>query len=106
MSQTQNSLGSPAVVAGTRASSSNRYRIHVIDLATQILDCFGFEHQELSAQIDPEESYRLQLRVIEMKQADGAKVVGKKIGLTSKAMQTMLNVDQPDYGHIRPSGTV
>jgi IclR family KDG regulon transcriptional repressor len=25
-----------------------RYRIHVIDRAAQILDCFGFEHQELS----------------------------------------------------------
>jgi DNA-binding IclR family transcriptional regulator len=25
-----------------------RYRIHVIDRATQILDCFGFDHQELS----------------------------------------------------------
>jgi len=51
-------------------------------------------------QIGPEESYRIQLALIEMKQADGAKVVGKKIGLTSKAMQKMLNVDQPDYGHI------
>lgn len=51
-------------------------------------------------QIDPAESYRIQLALIEMKQADGAKVVGKKIGLTSKAMQKMLNVDQPDYGHI------
>jgi len=48
----------------------------------------------------PEESYRIQLALIEMKKADGAKVVGKKIGLTSKAMQKMLNVDQPDYGHI------
>jgi 2-keto-4-pentenoate hydratase len=52
------------------------------------------------SQIEPEESYRIQLALIEMKQADGAKVVGKKIGLTSKAMQKMLNVDQPDYGHI------
>jgi len=50
--------------------------------------------------IAPEESYRIQLALIEMKKADGAKVVGKKIGLTSKAMQKMLNVDQPDYGHI------
>jgi IclR family KDG regulon transcriptional repressor len=25
-----------------------RYRIHVIDRAAQILDCFGFDHQELS----------------------------------------------------------
>ena len=50
--------------------------------------------------IEPGESYRIQLALIEMKRADGAKVVGKKIGLTSKAMQKMLNVDQPDYGHI------
>src|SRR4030095_11455213 len=50
--------------------------------------------------IAPEESYRIQLELHEMKEADGAKVVGKKIGLTSKAMQKMLNVDQPDYGHI------
>jgi 2-keto-4-pentenoate hydratase len=55
---------------------------------------------EKYSQIEPEESYRIQLALIEMKQADGAKVVGKKIGLTSKAMQKMLNVDQPDYGHI------
>jgi 2-keto-4-pentenoate hydratase len=50
--------------------------------------------------IEPQEAYRIQLALIEMKKAGGAKVVGKKIGLTSKAMQKMLNVDQPDYGHI------
>jgi len=27
---------------------SDRYRIHVIDRAAEILDCFGFDHQELS----------------------------------------------------------
>ena len=27
---------------------SDRYRIHVIDRAAQILDSFGFDHQELS----------------------------------------------------------
>jgi 2-keto-4-pentenoate hydratase len=51
-------------------------------------------------QITPEDAYRIQLALIEMKKSQGAKVVGKKIGLTSKAMQKMLNVDQPDYGHI------
>jgi 2-keto-4-pentenoate hydratase len=50
--------------------------------------------------IEPQEAYRIQLAIIEMKTAEGAKVVGKKIGLTSKAMQKMLSVDQPDYGHI------
>ena len=50
--------------------------------------------------ISQEEAYAIQLALIELKKAAGAKVVGKKIGLTSKAMQKMLNVDQPDYGHI------
>lgn len=50
--------------------------------------------------IEPAEAYRIQLALIEIKKARGAKVVGKKIGLTSKAMQKMFNVDQPDYGHI------
>jgi len=46
------------------------------------------------------DAYAIQLALIDAKKKDGAKVVGKKIGLTSQAMQRMLNVDQPDYGHI------
>ena len=50
--------------------------------------------------IEPQEAYRIQLALDRDKKADGAKVAGKKIGLTSKAMQKMLSVEQPDYGHI------
>jgi hypothetical protein len=39
--------------------------------------------------IEPQEAYQIQLALIEMKKAGGAKVVGKKIGLTSKAMQNI-----------------
>ncbi|WP_258359660.1 2-keto-4-pentenoate hydratase [Moorella sulfitireducens] len=47
-----------------------------------------------------EDAYRIQLAGIEMKKARGSKVIGKKIGLTSKAMQQLLGVNEPDYGHL------
>jgi len=50
--------------------------------------------------ITTEEAYRIQLNTIEVRLADGRKVVGKKIGLTSPAIQQMFNVTEPDYGHL------
>jgi 2-keto-4-pentenoate hydratase len=50
--------------------------------------------------ISVDEAYRVQLRIIEIKKSLGQVVVGKKIGLTSQAMQAMLGVKEPDYGHI------
>jgi 2-keto-4-pentenoate hydratase len=35
--------------------------------------------------------------------ADGDRIVGYKVGLTSKPMQTMIGVDQPDYGPVLAS---
>jgi 2-keto-4-pentenoate hydratase len=52
------------------------------------------------------DAYAVQLALIGRKTAAGARVVGKKIGLTSLAMQRMLNVDQPDYGHLLNTMTV
>jgi 2-keto-4-pentenoate hydratase len=46
------------------------------------------------------DAYAIQLRTIETKVKAGAVIVGKKIGLTSKAMQEMFGVREPDYGHI------
>jgi 2-keto-4-pentenoate hydratase len=50
--------------------------------------------------ISVDDAYRIQLKVMEMKKSTGQVAVGKKIGLTSRAMQAMLGVDEPDYGHI------
>jgi 2-keto-4-pentenoate hydratase len=47
-----------------------------------------------------DEAYRVQLRVVELKKSSGQVVIGKKIGITSLAMQAMLGVKEPDYGHI------
>jgi 2-keto-4-pentenoate hydratase len=46
------------------------------------------------------DAYEIQLLIVERKVSEGARVVGKKIGLTSPAMQQMFGVNQPDYGHL------
>jgi 2-keto-4-pentenoate hydratase len=51
-------------------------------------------------EISVDDAYNIQLYQIRQKVENGAVIVGKKIGLTSKAMQEMLNVNEPDYGHI------
>ena len=50
--------------------------------------------------ITVEDAYRVQLAVLEHRLGTGRKVVGKKVGLTSLAMQQMLGVSEPDYGLI------
>jgi len=51
-------------------------------------------------EITNEDAYQVQLAGLNMRLADGHLIVGKKIGLTSKAMQTALGVFEPDYGYI------
>jgi 2-oxo-hept-3-ene-1,7-dioate hydratase len=47
-----------------------------------------------------QDAYAIQSEVIARKVAAGAKLIGHKIGLTSKAMQQSTGVDEPDYGHL------
>ncbi|MBT2738851.1 2-keto-4-pentenoate hydratase [Bacillus sp. ISL-7] len=55
---------------------------------------------DLYPDITIHDAYRVQMKSIDQKVKDGQKIVGKKIGLTSFAMQELLGVDQPDYGHL------
>ena len=50
--------------------------------------------------IDVVDAYEIQLINIRQRVAEGARVVGHKVGLSSKAMQQMMGVDEPDYGHL------
>jgi 2-oxopent-4-enoate/cis-2-oxohex-4-enoate hydratase len=45
-------------------------------------------------------AYRIQQRMIARRVAAGERVVGKKIGVTSKAVMNLLGVFQPDFGHL------
>jgi 2-keto-4-pentenoate hydratase len=45
-----------------------------------------------------EDAYAIQTRVIERRVADGARIIGRKVGLTSAPMQQLLGVQEPDFG--------
>lgn len=45
-----------------------------------------------------EDAYAVQRRWVEMKVAAGNAIKGRKIGLTSRAMQRQANIAEPDYG--------
>jgi 2-oxo-hept-3-ene-1,7-dioate hydratase len=49
-------------------------------------------------EITLEDAYAIQALVNEMKVAQGSKIIGNKIGLTSKAMQQSSQIDEPDFG--------
>jgi 2-keto-4-pentenoate hydratase len=54
--------------------------------------------RELLSGAGPDFAYRVQDINTNRRLAEGARLVGRKIGLTSMAVQRQLGVDQPDYG--------
>jgi 2-keto-4-pentenoate hydratase len=53
----------------------------------------------------PVDGYRVQEAFLDRLLADGDEIRGWKLGLTSRAMQTLLGVDSPDYSRV-PAGFV
>lgn len=58
---------------------------------------------ELAPNLSIDEAYQVQLATIQKEVDAGKTITGKKIGLTSKAMQDSLGVGEPDYGHLLDS---
>lgn len=54
--------------------------------------------RDLLAADDVDLAYAVQQRITKSRLNSGARVVGRKIGLTSSAVQQQLGVDQPDFG--------
>lgn len=50
--------------------------------------------------MDVVDAYEIQLANIRRRVEAGATIRGHKVGLSSRAMQQMMGVDEPDYGHL------
>lgn len=61
--------------------------------ATQI-EPPSFRHPEM----DLDDAYAIQQAWVDLQLAAGARLVGHKIGLTSRAMQASMQIDEPDFG--------
>jgi 2-keto-4-pentenoate hydratase len=83
---------SPAAQATALDAAASRL-LHAAESGTPcapIRDLIGHD--------DVEAAYAVQSRVTAARLAAGSVVVGRKIGLTSAAVQAQLGVDQPDFG--------
>ena len=56
--------------------------------------------RETWPELDVVDAYQVQLLNIRRRLQAGARVNGHKVGLSSVAMQQMMGVDEPDYGHL------
>ena len=54
----------------------------------------SLDHPEMTI----EDAYAVQHAGVELKIAEGRRVLGRKIGLTSQTMQQAAGIDEPDYG--------
>ena len=75
-----------------------------INAAVEQLEHAERSHQQVRALtlshpgMDMDDAYAIQRGWVERKLAGGRRVIGYKIGLTSRAMQMAMHIDTPDYG--------
>lgn len=69
-------------------------RLDAAERSRQQVRQFSLDHPEITI----EDAYAIQRAWVDMKIKDGRKLVGHKIGLTSRAMQVSSNITEPDYG--------
>ena len=47
-----------------------------------------------------DDAYQIQLAQVRVWESEGRRILGRKVGLTSPAMQAQMSVSQPDFGHL------
>ena len=65
-------------------------------LARTVVEPLTTRHPEITV----DDAYRIQQRLMARRLTAGERVIGKKIGVTSKAVMNMLGVYQPDFGYL------
>ncbi len=68
--------------------------LHRAELTGQQIGLLSLRHADMNM----DDAYAIQSALVARKRSSGKKVIGWKIGLTSKAMQAALNIDIPDSG--------
>jgi 2-oxo-hept-3-ene-1,7-dioate hydratase len=69
-------------------------RLHQAEQTRRQIRQLSLDHSEITV----EDAYAIQQAWIEIKLAEGRVIKGHKIGLTSKAMQSALGINEPDSG--------
>lgn len=69
-------------------------RLDTAERSRQQIRQFSLDYPNITI----EDAYAIQRAWVEQKIKDGRKLVGHKIGLTSRAMQMSSNITEPDYG--------
>ncbi|MCY4566496.1 MAG: 2-oxopent-4-enoate hydratase, partial [Gammaproteobacteria bacterium] len=55
---------------------------------------------ETDPAIEVDDAYRISRRFLQLRETAGERLIGKKIGVTSPAVQEMLGIDRPDFGFL------
>ncbi|MFB5189776.1 2-keto-4-pentenoate hydratase [Alicyclobacillus fastidiosus] len=71
-------------------------RLYSAEANKSVVAPLTLEHPDLSVEL----AYGIQLANVKRRLEKGDRVVGHKIGLTSRPMQAMLGVNEPDFGHL------
>ena len=68
--------------------------LYQAEIDRQQIDPVSLAHPDMTM----DEAYAIQKQWVDRKVGDGRRIVGYKIGLTSRAMQDTMKIDHPDYG--------